>query len=152
MKNVKNVKKNNKGFSLVELIVVIAIMAVLVGVLAPQFMGYVSKSKKSTDIKNGQEIASAISVALADDSINKDLTNKAGNYVEVTDSAGTIGGVIKSHNLLATLPTVKSDSAKKYYASYDASTGKVLVFCASAAPTADDAASIIYPTVGSDWE
>ncbi len=44
-------QKNNKGFSLVELIVVIAIMAVLVGVLAPQFIKYVEKSRESTDIQ-----------------------------------------------------------------------------------------------------
>ena len=41
-------QKNNKGFSLVELIVVIAIMAVLVGVLAPQLIKYVEKSREST--------------------------------------------------------------------------------------------------------
>lgn len=64
--NKKQKNLNNKGFSLVELIIVIAIMAVLVGVLAPQFMGYVSKSKVSTDIQNAQQIATVIGVALAD--------------------------------------------------------------------------------------
>ena len=43
--------KNNKGFSLVELIIVVAIMAVLIGVLAPQYIKYVEKSRKSTDEK-----------------------------------------------------------------------------------------------------
>ncbi|MBO6205612.1 MAG: prepilin-type N-terminal cleavage/methylation domain-containing protein, partial [Lachnospiraceae bacterium] len=37
--------KNNKGFSLVELIIVIAIMAILVGVMAPQLIKYIEKSK-----------------------------------------------------------------------------------------------------------
>ena len=54
------VKKNNKGFSLVELIVVIAIMAVLVGVLAPQFIKYVEKSRISTDIQNVDQIKTAL--------------------------------------------------------------------------------------------
>lgn len=43
---------NNKGFSLVELIVVIAIMAVLVGLLVPQFLRYVERSRMSIDIHN----------------------------------------------------------------------------------------------------
>lgn len=40
---------NNKGFSLIELIVVVAIMAVLIGVLAPQYIKYVEKSRVSVD-------------------------------------------------------------------------------------------------------
>lgn len=59
-------KMNNKGFSLVELIVVIAIMAVLVGVLAPQFIKYVERSRQSTDIQNIEEVANALQVYFAD--------------------------------------------------------------------------------------
>lgn len=53
-------KMNNKGFSLVELIVVIAIMAVLVGVLAPQFIKYVEKSRESTDIQNADSVKTVV--------------------------------------------------------------------------------------------
>ena len=59
-------KMNNKGFSLVELIVVIAIMAVLIGVLAPQFMKYVEKSRESTDIQNLDTCISAVRTYYAD--------------------------------------------------------------------------------------
>ena len=52
--------KNNKGFSLVELIIVIAIMAVLVGVLAPTYLQYVEKSKKSNDVSTVDTIVNAI--------------------------------------------------------------------------------------------
>lgn len=47
--NKKQKNLTNKGFSLVELIIVIAIMAVLVGVLAPQYIKYVEKSRVSAD-------------------------------------------------------------------------------------------------------
>lgn len=59
-------KMNNKGFSLVELIVVIAIMAVLVGVLAPQFIKYVEKSRQSTDVTNLDSIKTVVETYYAD--------------------------------------------------------------------------------------
>lgn len=62
-------KKNNKGFSLVELIIVIAIMAVLIGLLAPQYLRFVQKSKVSADLSNAQSIATAFNVIFAEGSI-----------------------------------------------------------------------------------
>lgn len=50
----------NKGFSLVELIIVIAIMAILIAVLAPQYLKYVERSRKSTDVSNVAEIVTAL--------------------------------------------------------------------------------------------
>ena len=56
---------NNKGFSLVELIIVIAIMAILVGVLAPQFIKYIERSRISKDMQNVQQAKTAIEVYIA---------------------------------------------------------------------------------------
>ena len=67
-------KKNNSGFSLVELIIVIAIMAVLIGVLAPQFIKYVEKSKESKDISNLDSCVSVVQAYYADKTWPGDIT------------------------------------------------------------------------------
>lgn len=46
-----NKKKNNKGFSLIELIIAIAILIILTGLLAPQFMKYIEKSREAKDVQ-----------------------------------------------------------------------------------------------------
>lgn len=70
-------KKNNKGFSLVELIIVIAIMAVLIGLLAPQYLKFVKKSKVSADVSNAQALATAFNVAFADSTVSNGTYNGA---------------------------------------------------------------------------
>lgn len=73
--NKKQKSLTNKGFSLVELIIVIAIMAVLVGVLAPQFLKYVERSRKSTDVQNVQAIVTAVQTYAADPMATSTIAN-----------------------------------------------------------------------------
>ena len=94
MNKLKEKKLNNKGFSLVELIIVIAIMAVLIGVLAPQYLKYVERSRNSTDQDNAAAIESALQVWGAETIIPSGETAfTAGTYtVTVTNTGATAGG------------------------------------------------------------
>ena len=113
-------KLNNKGFSLVELIIVIAIMAVLIGLLAPQFIKYVQRSKYSTDVKNGQEIATVIQTLIADNKLTQDGTN-------VAVSGSSIMTEAKKSNLLSEVPVSKVSDKNQFFATYDVKSGKVVI-------------------------
>lgn len=82
-------QKNNKGFSLVELIVVIAIMAVLVGVLAPQLIKYVEKSREATDIQTCDNIATALKTYYADEEVSASATATTVTVTLTTTELGT---------------------------------------------------------------
>ena len=62
--------RKNKGFSLVELIIVIAIMAILIGVMAPQLIKYIEKSKVSSDTQLCGTVQTAIVTAMSDPEVN----------------------------------------------------------------------------------
>jgi|GEM_PF-3583601 len=78
MKLIQKLRKNRKGFSLVELIVVIAIMAVLVGVIAPNLIRNIEKSRESRDISQLDDFISAVQAAAANEKINNEITNYSG--------------------------------------------------------------------------
>ncbi len=86
-------KMNNKGFSLVELIIVIAIMAILVGVLAPQYIKYVEKSRTSTDIQTLSTIHDALEAITMDPAYTDEMPTTGTIEVKLGKSSSTITGL-----------------------------------------------------------
>jgi len=140
----KQKKLNNKGFSLVELIVVIAIMAVLIGLLAPQFIKYVQRSKYSTDVKNGQEIATVIQTLIADNKLTKTVSSSA---VEFKTGEPAYDAGVGEGKLLAEAPKSKVSDNNKFMVKYDIKNGKVEVFIENS-----DGSSEIFPELKGEYK
>ncbi|MCQ2080731.1 MAG: type II secretion system GspH family protein [Lachnospiraceae bacterium] len=100
-------KTNNKGFSLVELIIVIAIMAVLIGVLAPQFIQYVAKSRVSTDLQNVEEMVVATDTYATD---HESFTTADKNTaISISGSVVTLNADVASAYGIKNTYTLKGD-------------------------------------------
>lgn len=94
-------KLNNEGFSLIELIVVIAIMAILVGALAPQYLKFVERSRKSTDVQNVAAIKSALEVYAADPMVAADKALGDGTVKLTAESKAVAVANASGHGDLA---------------------------------------------------
>lgn len=82
-------KMNNKGFSLVELIIVIAIMAILAGAIAPALIKYIDKSRRGTDVSNGNTFVTAVQAALGNEDANNCAVGAEYKYGGKTVAAGS---------------------------------------------------------------
>ncbi len=107
MNNLKEKKLDNKGFSLVELIIVIAIMAVLIGVLAPQYLKYVEKSRQSADLDTIDSMVNAVTIYSADpaNSIVSDHLKCASGTVSADPQ---VRAALTDAGVASTLPKMKS--------------------------------------------
>lgn len=74
----KQKSMNNKGFSLVELIIVIAIMAILIGVMAPQLLRYVERTRVSSDTQLADSVRTAVRTAMMDPVVLNDPSSTTG--------------------------------------------------------------------------
>lgn len=60
-------KRTDRGFTLIEMIIAIAILVILTGLLAPQFMKYVEKSKEAKDLHTLDAIYTSVQAALGEE-------------------------------------------------------------------------------------
>jgi type IV pilus assembly protein PilA len=96
---------NNKGFSLVELIIAVAIMAVLIGILAPQYLRYVERSRVTSDNEYLDAVRKAVESVVADPAVDTDATST----VTITDTGVTFTDTQDLATVVADIVDVPSE-------------------------------------------
>lgn len=102
MKKQKSI--GNKGFSLVELIIVIAIMAILVGVMAPQLLRYVERTRVSSDTQLADSVRTAVRTAMMDPVVLNDTASRT-QIAGITASNNSQGTAMALADLASVTPT-----------------------------------------------
>ena len=112
--------RKNKGFSLVELIIVIAIMAILVGVMAPQLIKYIEKSKVSADTQSADSVHTAIVTAMLDPEVaqgsayDAEVSALNGAVAEGASVGTGLLGSVATEILGGSAPSLKSHGHNGY--------------------------------------
>lgn len=129
-------QKRNAGFSLVELIIVVAVMAVLVGIIAPQWLKYVERSRRVTDVTNARELRDTIERIAILDSNSTSVPELGWSYTSAvmwdknTRMPRTITNVIEAAQVeMGKVPVSETDEDLFWYVSYDPGTSSVKKIC-----------------------
>jgi prepilin-type N-terminal cleavage/methylation domain-containing protein len=90
-------KITSDGFSLIELVIAVAVLVILIGMIAPQFMRYLDRTRKARDISNADVMMQTIQVISMEELVaNKthDRNNKelpSAHYEAVTNYLSDVG-------------------------------------------------------------
>jgi type IV pilus assembly protein PilA len=84
--NFKN-KFKKRGFTLIELMVALGIMAVVIGVVAPNMMKYINRSKQIADEANAKNIYTAATLLLSTGDIQDSDITSAVSIDDATNEA-----------------------------------------------------------------
>lgn len=81
-------KQGKKAFTLIELIVVIAIIGVLIAILVPTMMGFVTQAEDQARLANARTVYSAATAAAADLQAKGEKVEQAGVEDGMVDLLG----------------------------------------------------------------
>lgn len=137
-------KRDNKGFSLIELIIAIAILVILTGLLAPQFMRYMEKSREAKDMQTLDTFYSSVQIALSGEKSYSEFTSDEA-FKDLKEGGMSLENFLK-------LPAA-SEFGREFRATFgSASAGDPLTLWASGAVITAGGNKAVYAQVDADMK